>query len=89
MNIYALENHKIRCCTLNAGYDYHKELAEKYLEVGKEYTVLRTHIDSYHTDVVVKEIPDVKFNSVFFESIDLQPKEDNKKHPDYYFFNKQ
>jgi len=86
MNIYAIEDHKIKCVTLNAGYDYHKEIAEKHLEVGKEYTVLRTYVDSYHTDILIKEIPDIKFNSVFFEDVQKQSKEDNEKHPDYWYY---
>ena len=34
MNIYALEGHKVKCHTFNAGYDYHKKIAEQYLEIG-------------------------------------------------------
>ena len=86
MNIFAIEGHKVMCSTLDAGYDYHKEVAEKYLEVGNEYTVEKTYVSGYHTDVYLKEIPNIKFNSVFFEDVEEQSKEDDKRHPDYNYF---
>lgn len=42
MNIYALKGHKVRCENLSGGYDHDREIAKKYLEVGKEYTVEQT-----------------------------------------------
>ncbi|ENA1795746.1 hypothetical protein ABF176_002599 [Flavobacterium psychrophilum] len=83
MNIYAIEGHKIKCVRLSAGYRFHQELAEKYLEVEKEYTVEKTDVDSYHTDVYLKEIPNINFNSVFFEDVEKQSKDDDKKHFQY------
>lgn len=83
MNIYALKGHKVKCETLSAGYDYHKEVAQKHLEVGKEYTVEKTQVDSWHTDVWLQEFPNVKFNSVFFEDTVEQSEEMDKQHPDY------
>ena len=67
MNIYAKTGHKVKCVTLDAGYKSDQETAKKYLEIGKEYIVERTEVDSWHTDVWLQEFPDVKFNSVFFE----------------------
>lgn len=86
MNIYALKGHKVRCENLSAGYDHDRETAKKYLEVGKEYTVEQTKVDSWHTDVWLREFPDVKFNSVFFEDAVEQTEEADKKHPDYWKF---
>jgi len=83
MNIYALEGHKVKCHTFNAGYDYHKEIAKEHLEIGKEYTIDKTIVDSYHTDVWLKEFPNVKFNSVFFEDVTEQSEDEDKLHPDY------
>lgn len=83
MNIYALKGHKVKCETLSAGYNHHKEVAEKYLEVGKEYTVEKTQVDSWHTDVWLKEFPDIIFNSVFFVDIIGQSKGNDKLHEDY------
>ena len=83
MNIYALKGHKVKCETLSAGYDYHKEVAQKHLEVGKEYTVEKTQVDSWHTDVWLQEFPNVNFNSVFFEDVVEQSEEMDKQHSDY------
>ena len=83
MNIFAIKGHKIKCVTLSAGYSYHQEIAEKHLEIEKEYTVDKTDVDSYHTDVYLQEIPNVKFNSVFFEDVEKQSKDDDKKHFQY------
>lgn len=83
MNIYALKGHKVRLETLDAGYDYQKELVEKYLELGKEYTVDYTDVYSSYTDVYLQEFPDIYFNSVFFEDVNFQPHELTIDHPDY------
>jgi hypothetical protein len=87
MNIYALNGHKVKCKTLFAGYNHHKETAKKHLTIGYQYTVEKTEVDRSHTDVVLKEFPDVRFNSVFFEDATKQSLESDKKHPDYYRFN--
>lgn len=69
MNIYAKDGDKVICSTLDAGYEHHKEVANQYLEVGKIYTVEYTIVDSWHTDVYLKEFPEINFNSVFFEDV--------------------
>lgn len=86
MNIYALKGHKVKCSTLSGGYSHHEEVSGKYLEVGKEYTVEKTEVDSWHTDVWLQEFPDVEFNSVFFEDSIYQSKEIDKQHNDYKIF---
>lgn len=83
MNIYALNGHKVKCKTLSGGYSYHQEIAEKYLKIDEEYTIEKTEVDSWHTDVWLQELPNVKFNSVFFEDSIEQSEEMDKKHPDY------
>lgn len=89
MNIFALKGHRIKCVTLSAGYSHHQIIAEKHLEVEKEYTIESTDLFSYYADVYLQEIPNVKFNSVFFEDVEEQSKDDNKKHRQYQLFNKQ
>jgi hypothetical protein len=69
MNIYATKGDKVRCNTLSGGYDYHEEIAKRFLEIGKEYTIEVTVVDSWHTDVHLQEFPNIKFNSVFFEDV--------------------
>lgn len=68
MNINAKKGHKVTVTeeTINNGYPHHKVFANKYLKVGEVYTVENIHIGDWHTDVEVKEIPDMLFNSVHF-----------------------
>jgi hypothetical protein len=72
MNIYAKEGHKVIVTEIgiNSGYDSHIEKAHSYLKVGQTYTVDYTKVGSWHTDVFLKEIPNVAFNSVHFEDAD-------------------
>jgi hypothetical protein len=69
MNIYAKEGHKVIVTKqgINSGYDHHKKTAKKYLRVGNIYTVEYTSVGGWHTDVYLKEIPNVAFNSVHFD----------------------
>ena len=84
MNIYALENHKVKLTTINVGYEYQKEDLKKYLKLGKIYTVQKTDVYSSFTKVYLKEVPDVGFNSVCFEDVNEQSPDDDKKHLNYY-----
>lgn len=83
MNIFAMEGHKVKCSTLNAGYDSDQEKAKRYLTVGNTYTVDHTIVESFSTEVYLKEFPLVSFNSVFFEDAEEQNLEITKQHPDY------
>jgi hypothetical protein len=87
MNIYALDGFRVRCYTLDAGYDYDKEIANRYLDINDEYTVDYTEVDGYRTEVYLKEFEGIPFNSVFFEDIDKQSDEDDMEHPDYHRYN--
>lgn len=40
-----------------------------FLMEGKEYTVLRTEVHSFHTKVFLTEWPDKPFNSVWFRDL--------------------
>lgn len=90
MNIYSLNGHKVFCHTFNAGYHEDKEVAIKYLELNKIYTVKLTRVfkSRCRTEVQLHEIPYVIFNSVFFKDVSPQNIEDDKKHWNYYRFNK-
>lgn len=37
------------------------------LEIGKTYTIVDVDVHSWHTEIELKEFPDIKFNSVCFE----------------------
>jgi len=71
MDIYAKEGHRITVTdeTINYGYNHHKETANKYLKAGNIYTVDHTDVDGWHTDVYIKEVPGVAFNSIHFEDV--------------------
>jgi hypothetical protein len=48
------------------GYPYERKRAAYYLRVGQTYTVARTVVHDWRTDVHLVEVPDVAFNSVLF-----------------------
>jgi len=83
MEIYVIKGHKVICDEMSMGYVYHQEIAKKYLELGKIYTVKKTIVESSSTAVILQEIPDIEFNSTYFEDVEEQPEEDSKTHPDY------
>jgi hypothetical protein len=51
---------------LQGGYDVESERASRYLKEGIEYTVEKTTVHSWSTDVYLKEIPGIIFNSSHF-----------------------
>lgn len=89
MEIFAIEGYKVIVTerSKNNGYDYDKEQVNRYLEVGKVYEVERTEVGRSHTDVYLKEFPDVNFNSVNFEGVEDQSKEQSMTHPDWEKYN--
>lgn len=66
MNIYAKEGDKI-IFNNEQGTDLELEYARKYLTPGAEYTVEQTKAYGWHTDVYLKEVPGIYFNSVIFD----------------------
>lgn len=81
MNIYANRGSSVLVTkeTAHNGYDYHKEDVEKYLEIGKLYTVHKTIVHSSSTEVYLMEFPDKKWNSVNFISYVPKPTKDEFK----------
>lgn len=67
MNIYAKHGHKVVAKHLDWGYPLDAEKAIKYLTKEQEYTVDYTVVDSWSTEVLLVEFPDIAFNSVHFE----------------------
>jgi hypothetical protein len=68
MNISSLPGSIVKFSNPKNGCDYEIAMAQKYLTLGENYTVLKTKIASYHTNVYLVEIPNVCFNSCFFEN---------------------
>ena len=67
MNIYAVKGSKVIFNSPTAGYTHHQETAAKHLTVDETYTVEKTKVSGWHTDVYLQEIPGVAFNSVMFK----------------------
>ena len=67
MDTYAKEGHKVKFTSPNAGYEYDQKQAETHLLVDGIYTVERTEVHNFSTDVYLKEVPGQKFNSVHFD----------------------
>jgi hypothetical protein len=71
MDIYAPTGYRVTVTerTINSGYDGDARQANKYLKVGEIYTIEKTEVDKWTTDVWLKEIPGQIFNSVHFVPI--------------------
>lgn len=88
MNIYALEGHKVRFVYPDNGYEEDKRRVEEHLKLNEEYTVDCTIVYNDFTDVMLKEIPGITFNSCHFVDVVKQSEEDDKKHPKWAYYNK-
>ena len=89
MNIYALEGHKVKVVeqTANSGYKEDVELIRKHCVIDKEYTVDYTIVHSSSTDVYLKEIPNIRFNSVNFVDVSYQSEHIDIQHNDWDLYN--
>lgn len=65
--IHSQHGTKLFVNTFDAGYSYDKELAQKFLKLGKSYTVDEIEVGGWNTTIYLKEIPNIGFNSVFFD----------------------
>lgn len=72
MYIHVKDGDKVRPLFKNGkiqhGSNYDKKIATTHLKEGQEYTIYYTIVYNFHTEVHLKEIPGVKFNSVHFEN---------------------
>lgn len=94
MNIYAIKGHKVKYVGINNFSritviielsDYQKN-ALKYLIYDKTYTVEKTNVYNWYTEVYLQEFPEISFNSVHFKDVIEQTEERNKLHKDYTYF---
>lgn len=88
MNIFAIKGHKVVCDTFDAGRYDDKEIAKQYLSVGSIYTIDYTNVYDYCTEVYLQEIPNISFNSVFFEDVKDQSKAKDRQHRQYFEYHK-
>lgn len=68
MDIYTPIGSKVIFSFPNNGTEYEQNIAKKYLILNKEYTIEKIEIGSWHTDVFLKEIKNISFNSVLFSN---------------------
>lgn len=66
MDIYSKPGTKVIFDSPECGWPHDQETAAKYLTVGGLYTIAETVVHSSSTEVYLKEIPGVQFNSVLF-----------------------
>lgn len=69
MNIYAKRGDKVIFAHPTAGYEPDQETAAKYLVEGTIYTVEKTRVDSFQTDVYLQEFPGIAFNGCIFDDM--------------------
>lgn len=67
MNIDAKEGDKVKYKYPNGGYSFDIETGKHHLKLGEIYTVERTVVHSFSTEVYLKEKRGVRFNSCLFE----------------------
>ena len=77
MDIYSYEGEKVRLIPKRAveAAQRHKDI-EEYLTVDEEYTVDFVWIGSSYSQVFFKELPEVPFNTVYFENLYLEGRRD-------------
>jgi hypothetical protein len=80
MNIYAKKGHKVTVTeqSFKNGNNRDKKRAAAHLKPGNVYTVNRTEVHNFHTNVFIEEIPGIIFNSVQFEDYPLTTPETPK-----------
>ena len=52
----------------NAGYDYDRDLAKKWLKLNEVYTIANIVVGDWRTDIYLEEKEGIKFNSVSFST---------------------
>ena len=68
MKLYAEKGHRVTVTeqSIKNGYDYDKEKAEKFLKVGKVYTLESMEVHNWSSTVKLQEVPNQEFNIVNF-----------------------
>ena len=86
MNIYALRGHKVRVVGFYANAT-EQEIKKWTPRIGQVYTVERTDVHSWSTDVYIQEFPDENLTNIDFEDVVPQSPQDDIKHPDWRKYN--
>lgn len=87
MNIYSRLGDKVIFDHPDAGYTYDQNKAKEYLKIGAIYTVDKTIVHSYSSEVFLLEFKNVSFNTVLFSDVRISYEELLKKFKSLYFPN--
>jgi len=71
MDMFADKGHKVTVTeqSINNGYEYDKQKAQKFLKVGGIYTVENTDVENFSSTVELQEFPGQNFNTVNFVDV--------------------
>ncbi len=71
MNIYAKPGSQVKVTgdSFNNGLTENRVDIAKHLKLGKIYTVLKTKVHNFSSEVYLQEVPGVSFNTVNFEDV--------------------
>ena len=75
MDIYSPPGTKVIFAHPDSGTTYDQEKSQKHLTEEIVYTVKKTEVQSFKSDVILEEIPGIKFNTVMFSEYDPNRKE--------------
>lgn len=71
MNIFNNKTRKIVCVENDDSNSWGFSGTGHLLTVGAEYTLVDVEVHSWHSVVELKEFPNIQFNSILFEEIDI------------------
>lgn len=71
MNVHAKSGDKVVYLD-EGGHEFQRVSARKILKKYHVYTVDRTDVSDFHTDLFLKEFPDELFNSVMFDDYETE-----------------
>jgi len=69
MSIRTKARNKVIFSFPSNGDDFDKEQANNYLTLGQKYTIKTIVVHNFCTDIVLKEVPNITFNSVQFKNV--------------------
>ena len=70
MDINSPPGTKVKYVFPENGYPHDQEHGKKFLKLGETYTVKKTVIHKWSTDVWLEEVPETVFNSVLFAKVE-------------------
>jgi len=69
LDIHSPQGTKVKCSHWTWGYKDDQEIAKKYLEKDKIYTVDRIEVFSSYSNLYLEEFYGIIFNAIMFEQV--------------------